>query len=82
MYPPPPLSVISSLLGVLGWTIFFLPFHQACGSGLAFLLTQSSFIIVSVVLLFKYFNWEQPSLHTPHPLLAYSPNVSKQRPYW
>lgn len=81
-YPPPPLSVISSLLGVLVWTTSFLPFHQACGSGLAFLLTWSTFIMVSVVLLFTYFNWEQLSLHTPHPPLASLHNLSKQWPYW
>lgn len=82
MYPPPPLSVISSLLGVLAWTTSFLPFHQACGSGLALLLTQSSFIMVSITLLFTYFNWEQSILRTPHLPLASLHYLSKQWPYW
>lgn len=82
MYPPPPLSVISSLLGFLAWTTSFLPFHQACGSGLALLLTQSNFIMVSITLLFTYFNWEQSILWAPHLPLASLHNLSKQWPYW
>lgn len=82
MYPPPPLSVISSLLGFLAWTTSFLPFHQACGSGLALLLMQSSFIMVSITLLFTYFNWEQSISCAPHlPLVSFH-NLSKQWPYW